>query len=206
MSEEWLAISVLFFLGVIGCIFHVTILVLRFKLNSMKQNFYTFVATLAVVDILALLLFMFWCTSCILFSIPMDSYLKSNVPGFIMFVCGQFNEHILLLISISRFIAVFYPSKFLLIEDNHIKLALLCMFSISAIVSIPLLTPPCFLFFDYNMFVYHMGIDDCSWYFDKIVSLVYVPAVVLVSMSFNWATFSKVIERIMLLGDNLNRY
>lgn len=191
--EESLAIAVLFILGVIGSLFHTTIVVLKFKLKSMKQNFYTFVASLAVIDLITLQIFMFWCIPCIIFKIDMDSYVRSNIPGFVMYVCWHLTEHFLLVISGSRFIAVFYPTMFRSIDEKYVRSILFVILLVSIVTTLPLLFPPCSFSFDFNLYVYHLGADDCSWYFDKIISLVYdILFVQVISMGFNWATFYKV--------------
>lgn len=193
MLEETFAIFVLFFLGGLGTLIHLTVLILKFKLKSMKQHFYTFVSVLNCSNVLNLLIFMFWCAPCIIYHIPADKFVRSHVPGFIMCISWNISTHILLSISFSRFLAVFYPTKFVSESDNFIKYSLLTTMILALISSVPLMIPPCSFYFDYNLFLYHMGLDDCSYYFDKIY-LTYDTISLTLSMTFSWATYFKVVH------------
>lgn len=196
-TDKIIAVSIMFILALTGITFHLTLLVLKFRLKSMHHTFFMLLTSLAIGDAGALLIFLFWCIPVLLWEIPVGPYYPSaHIPGFVsvtLYHVGAFSAFV---ISLNRFTAIWFPTKYKIIfDDKMVKYMVVAIWLLSAAVCLPLLIPPCEFSYNYAMFIWMFGDNYCSYVFSEFSGNVLDISLFASILLINWGTFFKVFSQ-----------
>lgn len=193
MSDAGIAATITAILAAIGLTFHITIIVLKFRLKSLQHTFFLLFTSLAVGDAGCSAIFLFWCVPVIIWQIPCLNYGSVHIPSFIAVTCFHVGAFSAFVISINRFIAVWFPTKYKIIFDSkNVKHFIVGIWIVAVLNCLPFLFPPCKFYFNGDFFIWKWGTDNCSLIFSIIDGNILMISLFALVMAINWLTFFKV--------------